>query len=126
MRVWIGKFIVTVGIIHAVFGLVVFRGTLNILLAEGLINTVNGQPDRELAFWFIAFGILAILLGALTDWCERRRVGLPQFLGWSLLGFTALLLLIMPISGAWLLLVPSMGAIVRVGRSVVGRDEQSA
>ena len=113
MRVWIGKFIIAIGLIHGVFGLVVFRDTLNLLVAEGLINTVNGEPDRELAFWFIAFGVLVIVLGALVEWCERRGVGLPQFLGWSLLGFTALLLLIMPISGAWLLLAPSIGAVVR-------------
>lgn len=117
MRAWIGKFIIGIGVIHVAFGFVVFHGTLRILVAEGLFNTVNGQPDRELAFWFIIFGAVVILLGALTDWCERQAAGLPRRFGWSLLALTVLVVFIMPISGGWLLLAPSVGAIARARSS---------
>ena len=112
-RRWVGMAVVAIGIIHVLFGVVVFRGTLVEILRDGIVNTVNGQPDRELSFWFIIFGILTILLGALIDWCEANAPMLPRFLGWSLLGLTGICVLIMPLSGGWLLVVPSIGAITR-------------
>jgi Family of unknown function (DUF6463) len=115
MRGWIGKSIIAIGLIHVCYGVAVFQRILGILFEEGLINSVNGQPNRELAFWFIAFGVVLVLLGALADYCEQGA-SLPQFFGWALLVFTALVLLIMPASGGWLLLIPSIGAIVRSRR----------
>ncbi len=112
-RRWVGVAVVAIGIIHVLFGVVVFRGTLVEILRDGIVNTVNGQLDRELTFWFIIFGLLTILLGALIDWCETSAPKLPQFLGWSLLGLTGICVLFMPLSGGWLLLVPAIGAIAR-------------
>ncbi len=113
MKSWIGKSIAAIGVIHCVFGLIVFRKTLAELGREGFWNTVNGQPHREFAFWFIFFGVLAILFGLLIDWCERKFHELPSFLAWSLLALTAVCCTLMPISGGWLFLIPSLGAIVR-------------
>lgn len=109
-RRWIGRWIVGVGVVHTAFGLIFQRGTLAVLWGEGLVNTVNGQPEREFAFWFIFFGLLAILFGLLVDWCEKRQLGLPRFLGWALLVLTSVCVVIMPISGGWLLLPPAVGA----------------
>lgn len=113
MRSWIGKSVVFIGIVHSVFGFVVFRSTLGELVGEGLVNTVNGQPDREFAFWFLFFGFMAIIAGALIDWCERNFRTLPGFLGWSLLALTVVCVTIMPVSGAWAIFVPAIGAIFR-------------
>lgn len=112
---WIGRWILAVGLIHCTFGLVVFRATWRALVSEGLVNTVNGQPEREFPFWFLAFGLFAILFGALVDWLEARGVGLPAFVGWGLLAMTAIFLVVMPISGVWLLIPPVVGAL-RAGR----------
>ena len=112
---WIGRWIAVAGLIHAAFGLVVFRSTYREILGDGLFHTVNGQLDRELAFWFLFFGLLAIVLGLLVDSCEARQMDLPSFFGWSLLGLTVFCLIVMPISGGWLLLPPAVGAI-RGGR----------
>lgn len=113
MRRWIGRWIVGVGLIHILFGIVVFRSTWSTLLGEGLINTVNGQPEREFAVWFTVTGILTLLVGALIDWMEARGTPLPVFVGWSLLILTAAILVLMPISGGWLLLPGAIGAIFR-------------
>jgi hypothetical protein len=113
MRSWIGKSVFFIGVVHSVFGFVVFRSTLGELVGEGLINTVNGQPDREFVFWFLFFGFMAIIAGLLIDWCEKTVGVLPGFLGWSLLALTLVCVTIMPVSGAWLLLVPAVGAVVR-------------
>lgn len=122
MHAWIGKAIIFIGIVHSVFGFVVFRSTLAELVREGLVNTVNGQPDREFAFWFVFFGFMAIIAGALTDWCERNFRRLPGFLGWSLLAMTVALVTIMPISGAWMLFAPTAGAIFRSRNAAIQSD----
>lgn len=121
MRAWIGKSIIFIGIVHSVFGFVVFRSILAELVSEGLINTVNGQPEREFAFWFLFFGFMAIIAGLMIDWCERNFAMLPGFLGWSLLALTVICVTIMPISGAWSLLVPAFGAVFRSRKSSMQR-----
>ncbi len=114
MKNWIGKSIIIIGIIHSVFGLVMFRSTLSEIINEGVFNTVNGQIMREFTFWFIVFGFLAIILGCLVDWCESQEIKIPNFLGWGLLVLTLLIVVIMPISGGWLFFIPSIGLILRV------------
>jgi Family of unknown function (DUF6463) len=111
MRPWIGIAVAAVGVLHTLFGLVGFRGLWSELLREGLVNTVHGQPEREFAFWFLFLGIWAILLGALVHRWEVEHGRLPGFFGWSLLAITIAMLVPMPASGAWLLLVPAVGAI---------------
>lgn len=113
MRSWIGKSVVFIGIVHSVFGFFVFRSTIRELVGEGLVNTVNGQPEREFAFWFLFFGFMAIIAGLLIDWCEKTVGTLPGFLGWSLLALTVVCVTIMPISGAWAIFVPAIAAIMR-------------
>ena len=128
MQAWIGKSIIIIGAIHSAFGFVWFRSTIGEIVHEGLVNTVNGQPERELAFWFIFFGLLAIIFGAFVDWCERKGIKFPKFFGWNLLAFTLIIIMIMPISGGWLLLVPAIGSIIRSSYSSNNRvrnfDEQ--
>lgn len=113
MRAWIGKAIVIIGIIHSAFGFAVLHSTLAEIVSEGLVNTVNGQPMREFAFWFLFFGFLAIIFGAFVNWCERQQINLPQFFGWSLFALTLALVVIMPASGGWTMFVPAVGAIRR-------------
>jgi polyferredoxin len=119
MQAGIGKSIIVIGGIHSAFGFVVFRSTLAEIIREGLVNTVNGQPIREFAFWFIVFGFLAIIFGTFVDWCERQSVKLPKFFGWSLLALTLIIVTIMPISGGWLLFIPTIGAILRSRPSAI-------
>ena len=113
MTRWIGRAVQAIGALHTVVGLVMFRRTLAELMAEGVVNTVNGEPVREAAFWFIFFGLLAVLLGALIDWCELESRPLPPFLGLSLLALFVLCVTIMPISGGWLIAIPALGALRR-------------
>lgn len=108
MRVWIGKYIAGVGIVHSVLGLVAFRTTFTNLIGDGLVNTVNGQPEREFAFWFVVTGFVLVLLGAVIDRYERGGHSLPGFLGWALGTLALAGVLIMPISGWWLFFIPAL------------------
>lgn len=113
MKIWIGKAIALIGIIHTVFVFFVFRKVIGEIIAEGFFNTVQEQENRNYAFWFIFFGFVAVILGLLVNYLERLNIALPRFLGWSLLALTLLLVAIMPISGGWLLFIPACGAIYR-------------
>ena len=115
MRAWIGKFISAVGVIHSCLGVAGLRDTFAEIIHEGLINTVNGQPDREFAFWFVAIGLFWVLFGAVIDDLERRNQPLPGFIAWGLGALTLVGVSIMPISGWWLLFVP-VAALFRRGR----------
>ncbi len=72
-----------------------------------------------MAFWFIFFGFLLIVFGALIDWCESKGIKLPLFLGWGLLTITIIGVMLMPVSGFWLVIIPSIGAIRDKALSVV-------
>lgn len=109
MKIWIGKSIIFIGIVHSVFGLIVFRDILAELSRELLLNTVNGQPDRAAAFWFLFSGCALLIIGKLIHWIERMQLALPSFLKWSFLAITLLGCFIMPKSGFWLLIVPTVG-----------------
>lgn len=113
MTRWIGRAVMAIGVLHTVVGVSMFRSTLGDVFAEGLVNTVHGQPVREFAFWFVFFGFLGILLGALVDWCEQVPQPLPSFLGFGLLAIAILCVTIMPASGGWLLVPPAVGALLR-------------
>ena len=109
MKAWIGKTLFAIGVIHSFFGFFFMRGTLALLWSEGLFNTVNGQPRREAVFWFLYTGFLLVIIGALIDRLERSGFRFPAFLGWSFLALTTVGVLVMPISGIWLLIPPVVG-----------------
>ena len=107
MKFWIGKFIVLIGLMHTVVGVFGYYGTLAELIDERLFNTVYGHWERELTFWFIAFGLLTILFGIFVDSYERTFPRFPRRLGWSLFAFAVLVAAALPVSGAWLFFIPA-------------------
>ncbi len=113
MKAWIGKSLIAIGMIHTVFGFVFMRTTLGVLVSEGLVNTVNGEPPREAVFWFLYTGFLLLILGGVIDWLERRQQALPGFLPWAFLVLTVVGAVIMPVSGIWLFVVPLVGLFLR-------------
>ena len=118
MKVWIGKSVLLIGIAHSVFGFIVFRGILAELAGELLLNTVDGQPDREAAFWFLFSGFALLIIGGLINWIEHKQAALPLFLKWSFLGITFLGCFIMPKSGFWLLIVPTVGMYLQRNKDI--------
>jgi hypothetical protein len=105
--------VLAIGVLHTLVGLAIFRSTLADLAAEGFVNSLRGHPVRELAFWFLFFGLVVLLLGALVDWCEQRDVPLPAFLGLGRLVLAVVCVTFIPVSGGWLLLVPAVGALLQ-------------
>ena len=110
---WIGKWLFAVGVIHSLFGIFFMHTTLAVLWSEGLVNTVNGQPPREAVFWFLYTGILLLVVGVLINLVERERRAIPRFVVWSFVALTIVGVVVMPISGIWLLIPPAAGMVVR-------------
>ena len=113
MRIWIGKCLIIIGIIHSIFGFIVFHSIIADLAREMLFNSVDRQPDRNAAFWFLFTGFALIIIGGLIDWAERKYGELPSFLKWSFLAITIVGCFIMPKSGFWLLFIPTIGLLLR-------------
>lgn len=115
---WTGWWIAALGIIHTVFGLLVYSAGWMAIRGGGFWNSVDGEIVREHAFWFTFFGPAAILLGALMVWVEQQiDLRLPKFLGWSFLGTAAAAGILMPVSGLWLLVPPGLALVWRRPRS---------
>ncbi len=111
--VWIGRGLFAVGVIHLLFGIFFMHTTLAVLWSEGLLNTVNGQPPREAVFWFLCTGIMLLLAGVLVDRMERERLAIPRFATGLFAALTVTGVVVMPISGIWLLIPPVVGMLYR-------------
>jgi len=115
---WIGRWIMGVGVVHTMFGLFFMRDTWSELIDAGLFNTVNGQPEREFAFWFLFAGLVTILFGRMVDELEKRGEAPPRFVAWFLAVLVVFALIVMPISGGWLLVPAVVGLLL--GKSTDG------
>ncbi len=104
-----GKIIIAIAIIHNIFGFIIFYDIFTELVRESLFNTVMDQFDRNAAFWFVFSGFALMIIGGLINWIEGNQFELPPFLKWSFLAITIIGCFIMPISGFWLLSIPTIG-----------------
>lgn len=100
----VGLFLILTGLIHTVFGLVVYSGQLEPIIADGLWNTVaEGQWDRATGFWFLMFGFLLMLVGYIANWLMKKKgIAPPASFGWMLFAICLAGVIVMPASGFWL------------------------
>ncbi len=118
MRIWIGRSILLIAVIHTVFGIVFLGDAVALVLRGGVFNTVTLVPPTATgtAFWFFVTGFLAFVLGGLMHHLEYRDIAFPAFLPWSLLALTIAGCVLMPVSAWWLFLLPVIGMFVRIRR----------
>lgn len=95
-----------IGILHIIFGLIRFREDLLAMVMEGLLATGGGEA-RGWAFWFTFAGVLLFMIGSLISTMEEKNITIPVHLGWVLAIGSIVGLIIFPVSGFWLMLVPS-------------------
>ena len=109
-----GIFLILTGALHTGIGVLLLGGPLRAIADEGFLNALQtGEWEQLTAFWFIMFGFLLVLLGALMHWVLRTlRTELPPFLGWGLLAICAVGVILLPVSGFWIC-IPQAWLIMR-------------
>ena len=119
MQRWIGRWLAGVGILHSVFGLIVFAAPLHELIDAGWLNALGSRdPMRNLAFWFVFAGVFTCLVGYLIDWIERvPGVAMPRAVGWTLLVTAIVGATLAPASGFWLVFPAAFGALAHARRA---------
>lgn len=113
-RPWIGPWLMLVAAVHTVFGFVVFAPVLSGMLERGLFNSVGSDAMTGAVTWFLLFGG-PLALVAWQVWLAERRAAWAELrvLGWGILALTILGLLLMPMSGFWLVLPAAWGLLRR-------------
>lgn len=116
-RRWVGRWIVAVGLLHAIGAFLIYPAPLREMAGAGLIATADDYSLRATAYWFFAFAPVLAVLGLLVDAMEARRVPVP--FGAALLLFLTLIgmVAVMPATGAWLLFPPAIALLLRASRT---------
>lgn len=125
VKVWVGRSILFIAVIHTVFGLIAFRDVAGPVVREGVFNTIqlDVSSHRNVGFWFFMSGALLFVVGGLVTQSERLDRRLPAFLPWSLLTLAVVGSVLMPVSAFWLLFVPVGGAFLQRRAVRVPRQE---
>ena len=107
MRTWeiSGWYLCAVGVIHSLVGVMMFKDELLDMVRAGIVNSIKDQMDLHAAFWFMLTGFLFIYIGWLWQkQIDRDKGPLSKFTASGMTLMTVAGVIIMPISGFWLLL----------------------
>lgn len=107
MKLWkySGIFLVTTGLIHTIYALLLGKEDFADMIKGGLINSTGDNYSRAFALWFLVCGIILILWGqTLQYYIKKEQKPAPLVLGYCILAFAVVGCIIEPISGFWLFL----------------------
>lgn len=110
MKQWIGRWVMFVALGHTVVGITFFGSVYRELLAHGLYNSITSEK-AGLAVWFALFGVVLFVIGMLLSALESTNARIPKSVGVALLLLTVLGVVLMPVSGFWLM-IPAILAIL--------------
>jgi len=122
-----GYWLYATGIIHVFVGVWLYAEPLVAISQNGFFNAVDPYCDRNTAFWFLMFVPLLFAIGQLCCWAQVKGIALPTFLGWYLLATSIVGIVLMPISGFWLLIIPSVLIIIasrQIVNSLINRSSK--
>ncbi len=95
-----------VAVIHNIYAVVVFGGDYVSLYENNVIDSVR-TAHVGLAVWFFLFGQVLFLVGLLMLKLEQANSGnIPKSIAYNLLAFTMIGVVLMPVSGFWLMFPP--------------------
>ncbi|OPH51165.1 hypothetical protein BC351_35535 [Paenibacillus ferrarius] len=102
-----GVMLTWTAVIHTVVGIIVYWEQIIDIANGGFINAIEPQlhANRAAAFWFLLFGLLLFMLARLMSWLiQVMGVDLPKFVGVHLLVLSLIGVLLLPVSGFWLVI----------------------
>jgi hypothetical protein len=109
----IGYLWIIVSILHGIGGVFFYFEQWQAIAQDGWFNVIAPNPfapifDREDAFWFVFLTPFIFLLGNLCLWANHRKLTLPMSVSSTVLATVLVGLFLMPVSGIWLALPPSI------------------
>jgi len=124
MKTWISKWLIFVSAGHTVVGIMFFGSVYSEMLSNGLLSSVNSEKTA-LAAWFILFGFLLFITSLTIAVIEKHEtLEIPNIIGVLLLVLTTIGVVLMPVSGFWLV-YPAAFAIVYKNRHKLGAVEHN-
>lgn len=101
-----GYILIALGIGHTVVGVVKYRTPLTGLFRDGYFNAAVGHADRLLAFWFLLFAVMLLLLGQSILHAEKTGDDvLLEMLAWYVTGIGVAGAAALPRSPFWVAVV---------------------
>jgi len=117
-----GYFLIGTGVIHSIIGVLLGWPTLVSMHESGWLAStiVNGEMafNREAILWFLTLGAFWIVFGLCLQKMIDQGFIPPRSLGWGFIVIAAVLIIIVPVSGAYFFLI--QGALILMP----SRDEQ--
>lgn len=110
---WIGRWILIVGLIHAAGAVLLYQPQFAAMLAAGLVNSADDYSPRAAAYWFTVASPAMVLIGLLVDQAEKTETRIPWSVALVFAGMVAAMLVVMPVNGAWLLIPPALGLLLK-------------
>ncbi|MEM8856807.1 MAG: DUF6463 family protein [Chloroflexota bacterium] len=103
MKKYLGEFVMGTAILHTVVGILLGWSQLVGIASDGFFNVIDPYFDRAAIFWFLSYGLLLFVIGLMVKWAQKEIGWLPRWLAWLFLGMGITSVILMPISGFWLL-----------------------
>lgn len=118
---WAGNALLAIALLHCAFGLlagarVIKDPELQALVGDRALlfemrpplgSTTPLQVAHVALFWFLAFGVALLPLGAVIRHLERTAQEVPRSLAWQLAALAVAGGVFLPASGFWLALIPA-------------------
>ena len=115
-RRWIGRSLMVSGIIHLISAFAIYWRIFLTIFDSRVFNSIVGNPVIGAFVWSVMFGCVAVIGGMAVDTLEKVSVKIPQILGWSLLALAIMGVVLVPVSGFWLLFPAAITVIARDSR----------
>ncbi|WP_075342393.1 DUF6463 family protein [Tenacibaculum agarivorans] len=107
MKNRVGFIVLIIGVLHVLLGAIKFFRVFKEMFFEGLFNSGTGA-DRGWAIWFFTTGVVFIILGLAFKFIEKQKLKIPKTIGWIIFYLAIFGGVIIPKSGFWILLLPSI------------------
>lgn len=113
MTHWIGRWLMGVALLHSAIAIAVYSKTIVSIWQAGVFNTVAGDPVIGAVVWSLLFGCVAFIGGLSVNALESASIPVPKTLGSCLLALAIVGVILVPVSGFWLLLPVAFTVLTR-------------
>ena len=107
MNNWVGKWLITVAILHMLLAFIFLGEPLRQILANGTLNSVTSAATGK-AVWYLVYSLFILIVAVTIDTRRASNKTFPFFAAIIFLIFIAGNIFLLPASGFWLALPPAL------------------